>query len=185
VHSATAARAALRAGDPGGPSPIDWVFLDMRLPDDPDHSLLAELREGPWAARSIIISAELPREALRLALARGMRGFIPKAADPAMVLAGFEAVRRGEVYLPPELAELRHPAPAGSGSPNGDDRSLSPRLREVLALVLRGASNKVIAREMGLSEHTVKEYMSAILAHHGVGNRLELVLKLKGGTASG
>jgi DNA-binding NarL/FixJ family response regulator len=92
------------------------------------------------------------------------------------VLDGFAAVRRGEVYLPPALTTLRQQ--------HHDDakaaRVLSPRLREVLALVLRGASNKVIARQFGLSEYTVKEYMSSILAYHGVANRLELVLKLQG-----
>ncbi|MEO8298546.1 MAG: response regulator transcription factor [Burkholderiales bacterium] len=171
VHSAAAAREALAAD-----AAPDWLFLDVRLPDDPQQALFAELCEGPWAARTVLISAEVPHALVRRALGAGMRGFIPKSADPAMVLAGFATVRRGEVYLPPELAALMHDTPPGAAAA----RNLSPRLREVLALVLRGASNKVIAREIGLSEYTVKEYMSSILAYHGVGNRLDLVLKLQG-----
>lgn len=58
-------------------------------------------------------------------------------------------------------------------------RQLSPRLRDVLAHMLQGLPNKVIARSLGLSDYTVKEYVSALLAHHGVSNRLELVLKVR------
>jgi DNA-binding NarL/FixJ family response regulator len=172
LHTTAAARQRLAEA----PAP-DWLFLDIQLPDDPQRSFFHELCASPWAARTVLISAEVPQTLLRQALGAGMRGFIPKSADPAMVLAGFAAVCRGEVYLPMSLAALLHRAPPET-TPG---RSLSPRLREVLGLVLRGASNKVIAREFGLSEYTVKEYMSSILAYHGVSNRLELVLKLKGG----
>lgn len=157
----------------------DWVFLDINLPDDPTRSFFHELCASDWAARTVLISAEVPHGLVRQALGAGMRGFIPKSAEPDVVLAGFEAVRRGQVYLPPTLAALMHGAPP-EPQPG---RSLSPRLREVLGLVLRGASNKVIARHFGLSEYTIKEYMSSILAYHGVANRLELVLKLKGDDA--
>lgn len=172
VHTTADARQRLAVE----PSP-DWLFLDIHLPDDPQRSFFHELCASDWAARTVLISAEVPHALVRQALGAGMRGFIPKSADPAMVLDGFAAVRRGEVYLPLSLAALMHQAPTEPAP----GRSLSPRLREVLGLVLRGASNKVIARHFGLSEYTVKEYMSSILAYHGVGNRLELVLKLQGG----
>jgi two-component system, NarL family, nitrate/nitrite response regulator NarL len=173
VHTTTEARRLLAEA----PAP-DWLFLDIHLPDDPQRSFFHELCASDWAARTVLISAEVPHALVRLALGAGMRGFIPKSADPAMVLAGFAAIQRGEVYLPQHLSALLHAAPTEPAP----GRSLSPRLREVLGLVLRGASNKLIAREVGLSEYTVKEYMSSILAYHGVSNRLELVLKLKGGT---
>ena len=62
-------------------------------------------------------------------------------------------------------------------------RNLSPRLQQVQELLLRGAANKVIARSLNLSDHTVKEYVSSVLAFHGVANRLDLVLKLSGNRA--
>jgi two-component system, NarL family, nitrate/nitrite response regulator NarL len=148
VHRVAEARARLHA-----PTPPDWVFLDIQLPDDPRRTLLDELREGPLAARTILISA-----------------------DPAMVLEGFACIRRGQIYLPAALSGLMAD-PVGS---HADTRSLSPRLAEIQLHVLRGAPNKVIARDLGLSEHTVKEYISSILAFHSVRNRLELVLKLQG-----
>ena len=93
-----------------------------------------------------------------------------------MVLEGFSRIRSGQVYLPPTLSSLM----GERTSHAGEGRGLSPRLAEILQHVLRGAPNKVIARDLGLSEHTVKEYISSILAFHGVRNRLELVLKLQG-----
>jgi DNA-binding NarL/FixJ family response regulator len=57
-------------------------------------------------------------------------------------------------------------------------RQMSPRLQQVQELLLRGVSNKVIARELNLSAHTVKEYVSSVLAFHAVNSRLNLVLKL-------
>lgn len=174
VHSAhTTAAAQQRLAEPPAP---DWLFLDIHLPDDPQRTFFRELCASERAARTVLISADVPHALVRQALGAGMRGFIPKSADPAMVLDGFAAIRRGEVFLPLSLAALMHQTPAEPVP----GRSLSPRLREVLSLVLRGASNKVIARHFGLSEYTVKEYMSSILAYHGVANRLELVLKLQG-----
>lgn len=172
VHAAAEARARLEQR----PAP-DWVFLDVNLPDDPKRELFAWLGVAPWAARTVLLSAEVPHALVHAGLGAGMRGFIPKSAEPEQVLAGFEAIRAGQVWLPPGLAETL----AARGTDPLSGRGLSPRLREVQARVLRGASNKAIAREFGISEHTVKEYMSSILAFHGVSNRLELVLRLGAG----
>jgi DNA-binding NarL/FixJ family response regulator len=127
LHTTAAARQRLAEA----PAP-DWLFLDIQLPDDPQRSFFHELCASPWAARTVLISAEVPQTLLRQALGAGMRGFIPKSADPAMVLAGFAAVCRGEVYLPMSLAAPRaarnHPraqpltAPARGAGPGAARR---------------------------------------------------------------
>lgn len=89
---------------------------------------------------------------------------------PAPLLAQLQA-------LAPQAAEsvATH---GGSNRFHGTSgRPLSPRLLEVEALLMRATPNKLIARELGLSDHTIKEYVSAVLAHHGARNRLELVLR--------
>ncbi len=86
------------------------------------------------------------------------------------------ATPKSDSLLGPRSEDLR----TTRAPPPGDGRGLSPRLAEILLHVLRGAPNKVIARDLGLSEHTAKEYISSILAFHGVRNRLELLLKLQG-----
>jgi two-component system, NarL family, nitrate/nitrite response regulator NarL len=171
-HSSADARQAMAAG-----VIPDWLFLDVHLPDDPDGRLFAELCTTPWVRRTVLISGAVPHELLRQALQAGVRGFIPKSADPALVLSGFDAIRRGVVFLPSDLKALALASPPA----DAPGKSLSPRQRDVEARMLRGVSNKAIAREFNISEHTVKEHVTAVLAHHGVGNRLALILKHQGG----
>lgn len=173
LGSAARAREHLRS-----PPEPDWIFLDIQLPDDPQCRLLDELCQSTLATKTILISAVANQQVIRRAIAAGMRGFIPKSADPALVLAGFAAIQQGEVFMPPRLAQQLKDLDAARSSV----KTLSPRLLDVQHHVLRGSPNKVIARDTGLSEHTVKEYISTILAFHDVRNRLELVLKLQGGT---
>lgn len=169
AYTAEEARAALQRL----PAP-DWVFLDINLPDDPEHTLFHWLCNTHWIDHTVLISAEPAHRLIRTALAAGVRGFIPKTAEPAHVMQGFNAVLSGAFYLPDYLATQLRLQGADSEAP----RELSPRLRQVQNLLAHGASNKAIARELGLSAHTVKEYVSSVLAFHGVGNRLELVVKL-------
>ncbi|MDD5478654.1 response regulator transcription factor [Rhodoferax sp.] len=167
AYSAEQARLALQKL----PRP-DWIFLDINLPDDPQHELFKCLCESTWIDHTVLISADPEHRLIRKALAAGVRGFIPKTADPALVLDGFARILSGEFYVPPALAAQMHDTAAP------DSRALSPRLQQVQALLLRGTANKLMARQLGLSDHTVKEYVSSVLAFHGAANRLELVLKL-------
>jgi len=169
VYSAEQASLALQRL----PAP-DWIFLDIHLPDDPQHQLFAALCSSVWIDRTVLISADPEHSLIRNALAAGVRGFIPKTADPELVLDGFARILQGEFYVPPALAHQLSLARAQGV----DSRILSPRLQQVQALLLRGQPNKVIARQLALSDHTVKEYVSSLLAFHGVANRLALILKL-------
>ncbi len=170
AYSADQARRALQRL----PAP-DWIFLDINLPDDPQHLLFQNLCASPWIDHTVLISAEPEHHLIRTGLAAGVRGFIPKTAEPTVVLEGFAAILEGEFYLPPDLSlQLQTP-------PEQTHKAyeLSPRLLQVQDYLLRGTPNKIIARELHLSVHTVKEYVSSILAYHGVTNRLALVLKPK------
>ena len=167
AYSAAQARMALQKL----PEP-HWIFLDINLPDDPQHGLFKSLCDSHWIDRTILISAQPEHHLIRTALAAGARGFIPKAADPAIVLQGFERILAGDFFVPPELTAALTDTNAAPVRP------LSPRLQQVRELLLCGTTNKVIARKLGLSDHTVKEYVSSILAFHGVANRLDLILKL-------
>jgi two-component system, NarL family, nitrate/nitrite response regulator NarL len=171
VHSALECRERLVA-DPHW----DWIFLDMNLSDDPHQRLFREMCDSSMIAQTVIISADISDDFLRRALERGARGFIPKSANPERFLESFAQIQAGVIYIPLEfqdrlaVARLR------------PDRvpNLSPRLVQVHDLMLHGAPNKVIAKTLGISPNTVKEYVSLVLAKHGVASRLELVLKERG-----
>jgi len=174
AHSAAQARAALLE------QPIpDWIFLDVHLPDDPHHHFFHHLCATPLIGRTVLISAESSYPLISTALAAGARGFIPKTAEPAVVLHGFATVLAGNFFLPPDMAHALNERPSELQA-NESARQLSPRLQQVQELLLRGVPNKVIASNLNISTHTVKEYVSSVLAFHGVANRLDLVLKLTG-----
>ncbi len=94
--------------------------------------------------------------------------YIPKSLPPEVLTEALTSVLRGQLYLPAQVLELdrRMPAP-----------QLTPRQLEVLRYLSRGWPTKAICRELNLSEHTVKEYISSIFQALGVHNRTEAVIK--------
>lgn len=141
----------------------DYIFLDMHLPDLGFMDMLEQL--APWMTKVILISAAPEPSAVAAARQRGVRGLLLKNADVQHVLDGFRRIRQGErVFDHAGEADDLHPP------------ALTERQRDVLDALLGGLSNKQIARELGISEHTVKEHVTAILGIFGVRNRLELVL---------
>jgi len=145
----------------------DYLFLDMHLPGQPFHSLLQALQAR--LGQVILISAYPEADAIELARARGARGLLPKNIDIECLIDGFQRIRRGEyVFMDPQGMEL----PALNRR-----SSLTERQQEILDALLTGLSNKQIAHRHGISEYTVKEHVTAILAAYGARNRLELLLR--------
>lgn len=144
----------------------DYIFLDMHLPGQPFHEVLAALAEH--MQRVVLISAYPEPAAVELARQHGVRGLLPKNIDIEHIIDGFQRIRNGEnVFLDAQGMAL-------PGSVRKSD--LTGRQRDILDALLGGLSNKQIARKLGISEYTVKEHVTAILAAYGVRNRLELLL---------
>lgn len=142
----------------------DFLFLDMHLPGIEFPAVLEAL--AGHLHRVILISASPEPSAVALARSLGVRGLLLKNADVSAVLEGFQRIQAGEAVFDDANA-----------SPHAWSRPLlTRRQEEVLKALLAGLSNKQIARELDISEHTVKEHVSAILMAFGARNRLELVL---------
>jgi DNA-binding NarL/FixJ family response regulator len=163
-------------------SSFDLVLLDLSLPDSDEQDALAGLRalrarapDTPIVVFSAVESPALIREAL----AAGAAGYIPKCTKICIVVAAIEIALSGGIYLPPHLMPLlaalteseavETPAPALPGS------SLTPRQQSVLALILQGHSNKSIARALGLSVGTIKNYVSLLLRSVNLKTRSEIL----------
>ncbi len=104
------------------------------------------------------------------AAASGARGIVLRDTAPDRLVAALEAAARGLVVLDPALAELlprRRPSPSDLVEP------LTPREDEVLQLLAEGRSNKSIAARLGISEHTAKFHVNAILGKLGAATRTE------------
>jgi two-component system, NarL family, nitrate/nitrite response regulator NarL len=167
ANSATDARKFLeRAND------FDWIFLDVNIADDAEHALLHDICKTAAIDRSVLISAELDYALVHTALSAGARGFIPKSENPEVFIRHFSAIQNGHIYVPSAFQE-------GLNEMLKDKQisfDLSPRLLQVQELIVRGASNKVIAQKLAISPHTVKEYVSSLLSRYKVNSRLELIL---------
>jgi DNA-binding CsgD family transcriptional regulator len=163
-------RVALRLDDPA---------LAARLAALPGLRLVEEevaevvLAEAPVAAPGGLPRLVLAEGAAALAALRaGAGGVLPPDAAPATLAAGLAAVARGLAVVPPGLlAGL-----AGREAPP-PDVGLTRREREVLDLLAAGASNKVIARRLGLSFHTAKAHVAAVLQKLGAGSRADAVAR--------
>lgn len=144
----------------------DYLFLDMHLPGQPFPELLAAL--AAQLSRVILISAYPEPASVAMARQRGVRGLLPKNIDIEHIINGFQRIRAGEsVFLDGN----------GMAWPEDSGPSLTGRQNDILEALLAGLSNKQIARRCNISEYTVKEHVTAILAAYGVRNRLELLLQ--------
>ncbi|WP_219471406.1 response regulator [Nonomuraea rhizosphaerae] len=159
----------------------DVALLDIRMPRLDGLSAAAELRAAMPEVRAVMLTTFDEPEYVARALAEGAAGFLLKAADPRELLIGVHAVAGGAAYLSPRIAhqviaELAGGRLTRQGEARRHVESLTPREREVLALVGRGLSNQDIGRELFLSEGTVKAHVSAILLRLEVANRVQAAI---------
>jgi len=163
---------------------FDLVLLDLNLPDRDGADILAELRERYPAVSVVVLSARHDRESVAKALELGALGFIPKSSDREVMLSAFNLIFSGGMYIPPEILVRQEPPPARPAAEPGpaarrasaSDLGLTDRQMEVLALMMKGRSNKAICRALNLAEPTVKNHVTAILKALNAANRTEAVI---------
>src|SRR5262249_32894832 len=159
---------------------VELVLLDLGLPDRDGFEILSELAERYPTISVVVHSAHQDRERVMKALDLGAVGFIPKSAQREVMLSAFNLIFSGGIYIPPEILDRPQATPMSPASlkprVSAADLGLTERQMEVLALMMRGKSNKAICRVLDLAEPTVKIHVSAILKALKVANRTEAVL---------
>lgn len=157
------ARAAL-ADNPDA----DLALLDLCMPGMSGPDSVAELAAGAPTVPLVVVSAnDSPRD-IRAVLAAGASGFVPKHENASVLLGALRLVLEGGTYAPSSLVSASH----GDLAP---PPVLTPRQRDVLAMVAAGHSNKQIGQRLGLSEQTVKGHLLAIFRSLNVRNRVQAV----------
>ena len=157
------------------------VLLDLNMPGLNGLDALDALRDAVPGTPLVVLSGEEDPRVVRAAIERGAMGFIPKSSTPEVLVQALRLVLAHGVYLPRAVLDAEHstpaPAPASPQAASGDMPlpGLTPRQMEVLRCVIRGEPNKVIARELNLSEGTVKAHVTAVLRGLGARNRTEAV----------
>jgi DNA-binding NarL/FixJ family response regulator len=163
-------------------SDLDLVLLDICLPGVSGLELFDELRRDHPALPLVALSALDDPATVKAVLAGGALGFIPKSSSHQVMVNALRLVLSGGRYLPPELmADEWASAPARPASPGTravpvEALGLTERQQQVLALMAQGKSNKLICRELGLAEPTVKIHVSAVLKALKVKSRTEAVV---------
>jgi len=172
---------------------FDLALLDLGLPDCNGLEALARLREQRPELPVVLLSAASDATTILQALDLGAMGFIPKTASREILLGALRLVAAGQVYVPVEALRAKYP-PASDGTPfatspparsaakpaaatvRPSDLGLTPRQADVLALLLKGHSNKLIARALDVTESTVKVHVSAVLQSLNVTTRTQALI---------
>lgn len=144
---------------------FDLVLLDLALPGLAGQAAFDAIHAAAPAVPVVIVSASEPSGRVHAMLKGGARGFVQKRATAGELVAILRFVLAGGTHVPPEILGLR--------SASADGIVLTPRQREVLALLAAGRSNREIADALGISEGTVRVHVSSVMRVLDVENRTQ------------
>ncbi len=163
----------------------DVILLDNHLPGVTGIAALAGLKEAAPAARVLMLTVSEDESDLSAALRAGAQGYVLKTIDGDMLAQAIRRTMRGESVVSPEmtgklvqaLRSMHGGEPPATPDPLA---ALSPREREILEHIARGASNKAIARALDIAETTVKIHVQHILRKLGLASRVQAAVYLTG-----
>ncbi len=152
----------------------DVVFMDVRMPGISGIEATKQIRKAHPATKVILITIDESRGAISEAIQAGVSGYLLKdASADALVDAARQAVE-GRAVIHPQLTktfieEVQHVEDAPATTP------LSKREREILQMVANGSTTKEVARDLGISPHTVKTHLERIFEKLGANDRAQAV----------
>ncbi|WP_431798416.1 response regulator (plasmid) [Cupriavidus metallidurans] len=151
------------------------ILLDLHMPGLSGLQVLDEIKQLELGCRVIALTAALDRTELLEALHLGVDGYALKEMDPDALLAYVRQCSTGSVVLNDQMVSLLSDPALQSRAPMAaSEVELTVREAQTLALIARGMSNKLIAREFGISDGTVKIYVKSLLRKLKLRSRLEL-----------
>lgn len=177
VGEAGDGRAAIDAARQHRP---DVILMDVRMPDLDGISATREILAGSADARIVILTTFEDDDYIFGALSAGASGFLLKRTRPEDLIAAIHTIAAGDSLLSPSVTRRVIDEMASRPGPRGDSQrlldELTPRERDVLALIARGLSNAEIAAALVVEESTVKTHVKRILGKLRLRDRVQAVI---------
>jgi two-component system response regulator DevR len=152
----------------------DVVMLDIRLPDGTGIEACRQIRRRTPDTRVLILTSVLDDTIVDDAIRAGAHGYLLKEVDGRGLIQAIRDVAAGKSVLDPVVtARVMQLVKTGSNSGRDAFSTLSPQEKRVLALIAEGCTNKEVGAKLGLSEKTVKNYLSTVFEKLHVSRRAE------------
>ena len=159
----------------------DLIVLDQHLPDGKGTDSIQRIRQMDPRIQVVVLTADASDETLLAAIEAGAAGFIPKSEPAARIIALLSRAAAGEIVIPvDDLARLLARQSAQQARERERRRvanELTPRDREILALIAAGIDTKEIAARTGLTVNTVRGHVQSVIEKLDAHSRLEAVLR--------
>lgn len=168
---------------------FDLVLMDLQMPGLSGMDALQRIKATFEEAAVVVVSGDESSSSIQAAIQHGAAGYVPKSTDPSVTTHALRLVLAQGTYLPPAALQsstaLQQATPSASPplAPSAAvpgphwPRDLSPRQLAVLRCLLQGKPNKLIAREIGIAEGTVKAHLWAVYQLLGVSNRAQAMYR--------
>ena len=152
----------------------DILLLDLNMPRGTGMDVLRNLRSngGPHI---VLLTAAIDDGSLIEAGTLGVKGMVLKNSDPGYLLECLDRVRAGGTWIDPELSARTQELTETYGERRRP--ALAPRERQLIRFVRQGLRNREIAKELGVTEGTVKVYLHGVFDKLGVNSRTELAIR--------
>lgn len=151
-------------------SNIDLILLDLDMPGVGSVQGVNQICNAMPSTAVVVISGNAASHVIQGCMDAGAMGFIPKSAANEVTRSAIQLVLSGEQYVPYTFLNQ---------SSDNRPQNITPRQEQIWKLLVTGLSNKHIARELGLTEGTVKQHVSALFKHLNIHSRMEAAQKAK------
>jgi DNA-binding NarL/FixJ family response regulator len=162
--------------------PFDLVLMDLQMPGTFGMEALVRIKAMFGDSAVVVVSGDDSPSTIQSAIHHGAAGYVPKSTEPGVTTHALRLVLAHGIYLPPEALRALPLHDGGLEARTEDGLAacpwdLSPRQLAVLRCLLQGKPNKVIAREIGIAEGTVKAHLWAVYQLLGVNNRAQAMYR--------
>lgn len=153
---------------------FDLILMDYSMPGATGRAGVEQVIAAADGTPVVLMSGNAQPEEVSACIAAGVKGYLPKTLDARLFIAALNMILLGGTYVPVDVMQAVPSSPSPTAPPI---RTLSSRETDVLRMIVHGASNKEIARELEIQEVTVKLHTNRIFNKLGVKNRAQAAVK--------